>query len=353
MSVIKGYGYFLKEFNQPLVREEHTIEAPNDEQVIVEVAGCGLCHTDMTFFTGQVKTKMELPLILGHEISGKVVATGSLMRDWMGKEVLVPAVLPCGECDLCKMDRDNICQNQKMPGNDFHGGFASHIKVPGRFLCAVPNRGTYKLSELSVISDAVTTPYQSVVRADLKAGEVAIVIGVGGIGIYMVQHAKSLGAKIIALDIDDQKLGLASEQGAHATFNVKGQDEKGVKNAIRNIVKEKGWPRHAWKVFEMSGTASGQETAFSLLSFAGTVGFIGFTMDKLNVRLSNLMAFDATLFGNWGCRPGYYPEVVQKVVQGEVSLRENIKEYPLDSINEVIKLAQSHKLGQRAILVPK
>ena len=116
-------------------------------------------------------------------------------------------LLPCGECDLCRAGRDNICRQQKMPGNDFDGGFASHLVVPGRSLCLLPDdlKG-FELWQLSVIADAVTTPYQSLLRSRLASGELAIIIGVGGIGLYMAQHAHNAGATVIAMDIDPGKM---------------------------------------------------------------------------------------------------------------------------------------------------
>ena len=102
----------------------------NEIEVLVKVAGCGVCHTDLSFWYFGVPTKQPLPLTLGHEISGTVVQGPS---EWLNRKVIIPAVLPCGECELCKSGRSNICQKQLMPGNDFDGGFASHIKVPYKF----------------------------------------------------------------------------------------------------------------------------------------------------------------------------------------------------------------------------
>lgn len=353
MEQIKAYGYFHTAQNEPLERRDFIIDRIEADQVVVEVAGCGLCHTDLGFMSGNVQTKHELPLILGHEISGKITATGADAKRWQGNNVIIPAVLPCGECNLCKDDRDNICRNQKMPGNDFNGGFASHVVVPSRFLCELPkNLGEFKVSQLSVISDAVTTPYQSLIRSGLKAGDLAIVIGVGGIGTYMVQHANLAGATVIAIDIDKSKLETAPKMGAGYIINSRGLDERDIKKAIRDIVKENKLPRYRWRVFETSGTAAGQGVAFSLLSFAGSLGVIGFTMDKLTIRLSNIMAFDADVFGNWGCRPVYYPAVVEQVLSGKINLLDNIEEKPLDSINEIIPMAFDHKLEKRIIFVP-
>jgi len=354
---MNAFGYFFTDPEKKLARREFEIKTPGSDEAIVQVAGCGLCHTDLSFMSGQVKTKQELPLILGHEISGTVVEVGRNYQQLINRDVVIPAVLPCGDCQLCQSGRENICQQQKMPGNDFNGGFASHILVPARFLSPfsieeiTPN-SALKLEDLSIVADAITTPYQSLIRSGLRDGELAIVNGVGGIGIYMVQHAKNRGAKVIAIDIDDKKLSAAQNQGADFTINASSMGERATKKAVRSLVKEHNLPDNAWKVFETSGTGKGQSTAFSLLTFAGTLGIVGFTMDKLNIRLSNVMAFDADIFGNWGCKPKYYNEVITQVVKGSLNIADNSQVYPLDSINEIIELAQNHKLEKRAILIP-
>ena len=110
---------------------------PGPGEVVVAIAGCGVCHTDLGYFYDGVRTNHPLPLALGHEISGRVVAAGAGAERWIGKAVIVPAVLPCGECDLCRRGLGTICRTQKMPGNDIQGGFATHIVVPGRGLCEV------------------------------------------------------------------------------------------------------------------------------------------------------------------------------------------------------------------------
>ncbi len=353
MKPIHAYGYFYTTANEPLEKQDFTIDQIEADQVVVEVAGCGLCHTDLGFISGNVQTKHELPLILGHEISGKVVVTGADSQKWTGKNVIIPAVLPCGECKLCKEERDNICRNQKMPGNDFNGGFASHVVVLSRFLCELPeDLSKFNVSQLSVIADAVTTPYQTLKRSGLQEGDLAIVVGIGGIGIYMVQHANVAGATVIAIDIDDAKLETARKMGAKYVINSRGLAERDIKENIRNLVKENKLPRYQWRVFETSGTAAGQGVAFSLLSFAGSLGIVGFTMDKLTVRLSNIMAFDADVFGNWGCRPAYYPAVLEQVLSGKINLLDTIEEKPLDLINEIIPMAFDHKLEKRIIFIP-
>jgi 6-hydroxycyclohex-1-ene-1-carbonyl-CoA dehydrogenase len=352
VNSIDAWGYRLMEPNAPLARETFTIDSVADDDVVVKVAGCGLCHTDISFYSGQVRPN-QLPVILGHEISGTVVAAGANHGALDGKAVIIPAVLPCGDCDLCHGGRGNVCRSQKFPGNDFDGGFASHVTVPGRFLCELPgNLGGLDLAELSVIADAVTTPYQAAERAKLGQDDLAIVVGVGGIGIYMVQHATARGARVIALDVDAGKLETAAAMGAHFTLDTSGMSEGDVKKAVRGLAKENGLPRYGWKVFETSGTAPGQAAAFALLSFAGTLAVVGFTMDTVTIRLSNAMAFDAEIFGNWACKPEHYPAVAEACISGSINLKDNVEQHSLDSINEIIPRVMNHEIQRRVVFTP-
>ncbi|MFH1321550.1 MAG: 6-hydroxycyclohex-1-ene-1-carbonyl-CoA dehydrogenase [Bacteroidota bacterium] len=347
----KMYSWQMTELKKEFKLTVKPIPELKDGEALIKVAGCGVCHTDLSFWYFGVPTKHELPLTLGHEISGTVVQ-GS--EQWLNKEVIIPAVLPCGECELCKRGRSNICQNQLMPGNDFDGGFASHVIVPSKYLCPVPDNvlEKYSLKQLSVIADAVSTPYQVVRKSELESGDFAIVIGVGGIGIYGAQIARIMGAKVLALDIDDEKLEIARNNGIDATLNIKGLDIKAIKTKVKEIAKEIGTPRYGWKIFEMTGTKPGQELAFALLSFASTLSIVGFTMDKLEVRLSNIMAFDAKLIGTWGCMPELYPEIVDLVAEDKINLNQFIQTFPMSKINEIFKNTLDHKYTKRSVLVP-
>ena len=131
MTTIAAHRWTMTAPQAPLERVAFDAVAGAGE-VVVAVAGCGVCHTDLGYYYDGVRTNAPLPLALGHEISGRVVAAGPGAAEWLGRAVIVPAVLPCGECDLCKRGLATICRAQKMPGNDIQGGFASHIVVPGR-----------------------------------------------------------------------------------------------------------------------------------------------------------------------------------------------------------------------------
>ena len=330
---------------------ESDMPSINENEALVKIAGCGVCHTDLSFWHDGVRTKKEFPLTLGHEISGTVVAGPAQL---LGINVIIPAVLPCGNCELCNKGRSNICQNQLMPGNDFHGGFASHIVVPHQFLCPVPEAilKKYSLEQLAVIADAISTPYQVVQKSELEPGDLAIVIGVGGVGVYGALIAKIMGARVLAIDINDDKLAAAQKHGADATLNVKDLDHKTVKTRVREIAKELGAPKYGWKIFEISGTAAGQALAFNLITFTSTLSIVGFTMDKPEVRLSNLMAFDAKLIGTWGCKPELYPEVIELIASGRLEIHDFVQTFPMTKINEVFQNALEHKYDKRPVLIP-
>ena len=122
----------LTAVGQPLELRDVDLNPPEKDQVVVQVAGCGVCHTDISFWRDGVPTNKEIPLTLGHEISGTVVEAAGEWAHLRGQEVIVPAVIPCGVCDLCARGRGSVCRAQLMPGNDIDGGFAEQIVVlPG------------------------------------------------------------------------------------------------------------------------------------------------------------------------------------------------------------------------------
>lgn len=341
---------------EPLSKEALSCTKPPPDEVLVEIAGCGVCHTDLGFLYDGVHTKHELPLVLGHEISGRVVECGQNTRSLLDKAVIIPAVIPCGSCDLCQRGLGNICRAQKMPGNDIHGGFATHITVPAYGLCEVDESKLEKvgmtLSDVSVVADAVSTPYQAVRLANIQEGDLAVVIGVGGVGGYAVQIAHAFGARVVAVDIEQSKLDALSNYGATLKINSRGLENSEIKKQIKAFAKENKLRPTEWKVFECSGSAPGQAMAYSLLTFGGHLSIVGFTMAKTEVRLSNLMAFNAKMQGNWGCLPEYYPDVLELVYSGRIEMKPFIKQHPLEDINQIFSAAHAHQLQERAILVP-
>ena len=155
-----AYRWMMTSVGEPLITEPFDLQPPDAGEVVVEVAGCGVCHTDLGFYYDGVRVRHPLPLTLGHEISGHVIAAGADVDVQPGSTVLIPAVIPCGVCDQCRRGRFAICPNQKMPGNDIHGGFASHVTVPAYGLCMVDEQRLQRAGlALADVSVAVIAGY--------------------------------------------------------------------------------------------------------------------------------------------------------------------------------------------------
>lgn len=353
LSPAPSLGLFLTAPGELQLRP-FDLRDPQPGEARVKVAGCGLCHTDISFYSGSVPTRHPLPLILGHEIAGTVQAAPPPFDALVGRDVLVPAMLPCGRCDLCREGRENACQAQVMPGNHVDGGFATAVVVPAAHLVPIPaDRAGYALAEIAVVADAVTTPYQALRRAGTTSGDLVVIVGVGGIGTYGVQIARALGANVAAIDVDPSKLDRLADFGVAWRFNPRKIEAGAIK---KRLLKEAGVSTARWRILEMSGTAAGQEFAWALLPPAGTLGVIGFTMDRPSIRLSNLMALDATAFGSWGCSPRLYPAVLDLVLAGKIRVKPFIELRPLgDAVPLFASQAAgaSGQSGRRAILVPE
>jgi len=321
--------------------------------VLVEIAGCGVCHTDLGFFYDGVPNVNTPPLTLGHEIAGTVVAGD---EKWIGKEVIIPAVMPCRKCLLCKTGRGNRCLNQKMPGNSLgiYGGFSSHIPVPSVDLCEIKDRKGIPLSHFAVIADAATTPYQAVKRANLQPGDNVVVVGItGGVGQYVGQISKALGAKtVVGIARNQEKLDRALKFGADFVINSTDKDARAISKEFRNICKEQGLPNFGWKIFEVTGTKPGQDIALTILGFTGKLVVVGFGLAKVEYAIGRLMAFDAEIIGTWGCLPEYYPTVLDMVLDGKINMEEFVQTRPMSTIAETFEEAHRVPPMKRIVLEP-
>lgn len=345
-------GYFLLAPAERLVKRALPLPAPGPGEVVVAVEACGLCHTDLAFASGAVTPRHALPLVLGHEVTGVVAAAGEDVRGLLGEPVLVPAVLPCGECAFCRAGRSNVCPHQKMPGNDLHGGFATHLLVPGRYLVSLADAPAgFDRAELAVVADAVSTAWQAVRRSGLAAGDVAFVVGAGGVGGFVAQVARALGARVVAMDVDPARLAALAELGVERVLEV-GEDERAARAAAHTAAREWGVPSLGWRVFECSGTPAGQSLAFTLLAPAATLVVVGFSADKVRLRLSNVMAHDATVHGTWGCPPEAYRGVLRLVYEGKVALSPFVERAPMSALNHLLDEMAARRLRRRMVLLP-
>jgi 6-hydroxycyclohex-1-ene-1-carbonyl-CoA dehydrogenase len=352
-SYVETEAWVLETAGAPPVYRTVKLDGPGDDEVVVSVMACGLCHTDLGFADGSVSPRHGLPLVLGHEITGVVGRTGKNAAGWRGRAVMVPSVISCGDCAFCRRRRGNICPNQKMPGNDIHGGFARHVVVPARALIAIPDASGLALDALAVVADAVSTAYQAVERAGIARGDVAFVIGAGGVGGFIAQIARARGAHVIACDVAEARLETLGKLGVDHTTNVRDRDARDIRRELHARARDWGVASLQFRIFECSGTPSGQKLAFTLLAPAATLVLVGFTREAVDLRLSNLMAFDATIHGTWGCPLEAYPAVLDLVQRKQVLLEPFIERAPMSELPEHLAALREHRLVRRLVLDPR
>ena len=308
--------------------EEVPTPSPGPGEAVVRVAGCGMCHTDLHYLDHGVPTFKPPPIILGHEAAGTVAAVGEGVIDWSeGDRVLIPAVLSCGRCRFCRMGRENLCERLEMLGNHIDGAYAEYVAVNASELVAVPEE--IPLEKASVIADAVSTPYHAVKhRGRVRTGDTVAVVGCGGVGLNIVQCAAAAGGRVIAIDLNEERLEIARTLGAEETIN-----PEGVERIDKHVRKLTGGGVDV--AFEAIGQPKTIEMAFSLLRKGARLCVIGFSHEPATIPVGKLMFFELELVGSLGCGGGDYPEIVELVRQGKLQLDPVVSgTIPLEEIEE-------------------
>lgn len=331
--------------DQPLVVEEVPTPTPGPGQILVRVAACGVCHTDLHYIDHGTPTFKKPPLILGHEVAGTVAGLGAGVSGWReGERVLLPAVYSCGQCAMCRTGRENICDQMVMFGNNVDGGYAEYMLAPAKDVFRLPDE--IPLIEGSIIADAITTPYHAVVnRGQVKPGDWVVVIGCGGIGLNVVQMAAALGARVIAVDLADSKLEWATRLGAIATVNPQRADR--LDKEVRRIA-----GGFADIAFEAIGSSKAQEQAFSCLRAGGRLVLVGFNPHPMALNSGKVMYREMDVIGSLGCRPVDYPRVIELARRGQIKVVELVTHrFPLDQINQAFDTLRAGE-AIRAVIVP-
>lgn len=324
--------------------EEWPRPVPGQGEVLVKITACGVCHTDLHYLEHGVPTFKKPPLVLGHEGAGVVEEVGpgadGLKK---GQRVLIPAVISCGRCEYCRRGRENICSSMEMFGNNRDGCYAEYVTAPAKDLFVMPD--SIPLEEGCVIADALSTPYHAVKnRGQVQVGEVAVVLGCGGVGINVVQIASAAGAVVIAVDVADRKLQWAKEFGASEIYNPSGRD------ALKELRKlTSGGPDI---IFEAIGKPATIQLAYDLVRPGGRVCVIGYTAETLPFSPAKLMYREVSIFGSLGCRLVDYPPLIRLVEKGKLNCRRLVTHrFPLERIDEAFELMKSGE-SLRSVVLP-
>ncbi len=335
--------------NQPLKVEEVPTPKPGPGEILVKVAACGVCHTDMHYIDHGVPTFKQPPMILGHEASGTVAGLGEGVAQWKeGDEVLLPAVLSCGVCRQCRLGRENICDAMQMFGNHVDGAYAEYVLAPAKDALAIPEG--VPLIEGSIIADAISTPYHAVVnRAMVKPGDWVAAFGCGGVGINVVQCAAAVGASVIAIDLVPEKLEMAKKLGAQLTINPNEVEKGRVDKAIKKLIGD-----GVDIAFEAIGNPKTIVAAYNTIRKGGTCVVVGYTHLPAEIPVSKTMFFEQSMIGSLGCRPVDYPRIIEMARIGKIKVKELVtSRFGLDEVNDAFDLLRNNDPNTlRSVIIP-
>jgi propanol-preferring alcohol dehydrogenase len=270
----------LHEVKQPLAIERTADPVPAEGEVLVQVEACGVCHSDLHIADGdwpQFAPILKKPLILGHEVVGRVVDKGASVTSFKtGDRVGLPWIYwTCGECEPCREGNENLCVRQSITGVSVDGGFAELLRAPATHVLRVPEQ--LSANEAAPLFCAGVTVYRALKQAEILPGRRLAVFGIGGLGHIAVQIGRELGADVIAIDVSEEKLDSAKSLGASAVINAATTDPG------KYLRKQAG----VHVALVASGSTAAYEAAFQSLRPSGMLLVVG--LPAGNICFSPLM----------------------------------------------------------------
>ena len=265
----------LHEFKAPLSLEDVPLPQVGADEVLIEVETCGVCHSDLHVADGdwvQLAGIVKKPLILGHEIVGRVVERGADVQSVrVGDRVGVPWVQwTCGQCEFCREGNENLCVKQRITGVMVDGGYAEFAKAPASHVIKIPE--TLASEQAAPLLCAGVTVHRALKQAKISAGQRLAVFGIGGLGHIAVQIGCAAGAEVTAIDVSEEKLALAKSLGAARTLNA----------VTAKVVKEMRSIGGAHVALVTSAAKSAYDMAFYCVRPTGTLLVVGLPATDLS-----------------------------------------------------------------------
>src|SRR5215831_17102672 len=334
----------LREFKRPLSLEEVDRPTPSADEVLIQVEACGACHSDVHVADGdwtQLIRIIKRPLILGHEIAGRVVQTGDRVHDLrIGDRVGVPWIYwSCGECEFCKAENENLCIRQKITGVTVDGGYAEFVKAPATHAIKIPD-GLGPL-EAAPLFCAGLTVYRALKNAGPLTGRRLAVFGIGGLGHLAVQLGNNFGAQVTAIDVSDAKLELASSLGASQVFNA----------ATTDVVKQLRRSGGIHVSLVSSGAKAAYDMAFYSLRPAGTLLAVGLPPENICFPPILMAAREIKIAASAVGTRQDLQEVL--ALAGAGKLRCQVESRPLSQVNQVLDDLRRGQVTGRVVLTPQ
>ncbi|CEP66507.1 Polyketide synthase, enoylreductase [Moorella glycerini] len=328
----------------PLVLKEVPDPVPGPEDVVLEVKTCGICHTDVAIVEGNYFPRHAPPLILGHEVAGKVVAVGSAVNNVKaGERVIVYQCLTCGQCARCMEGRQNLCAEIKTLGLDTDGAYAEYLKVPAWNLVRLPD--TISFAEGSIITDALSTAYHAVTKLNLIKDEMVAIFGAGVLGLNAIQVAsKIFGARVIAIDIEDWKLDMALSKGAWKVLRA--EKERDIVTILRSLA------GNIDAAMEFIGNPQTYQQAIASVRKGGRVVLVGAFVQPFALDPIRLFKDEVNITGSYASLPNEIPYLVDLVANNNLVVKDMVTHTcSLEGINSTIAmLAKRTEKSLRAIV---
>lgn len=307
----------FEQFKGPLRVERVGDPAPPVDGVVVQVKSTGVCRSDWHGWQGH-DPDIVLPHVPGHELAGEVVAVGSAARGIVvGNRVTVPFVSGCGGCAPCRRGDHQVCDAQFQPGFTHWGSFAEYVSL--RYaqdnVVQLPPELSYDAA--ASLGCRFTTAYRALVQlARLRADESLVIFGCGGVGLSAILIARALGARSIAIDVDEAKLELARSLGAEACINGRSQPE--VAEAVFALTNG-----GADVSIDALGSALTLRQALESLRKRGRHVQVGLMVGERvepSLPMGRVIANELSLFGSHGISARAYPEVFALVASKKIPL---------------------------------
>lgn len=331
----------LVEAGKPLEVSEVPTPEVVEDQVLVKIAGAGVCHSDLHIL--DMAAGLALPLTLGHENTGYVARLGPEATGLdMDEPVAVYGGWGCGTCDICRRGEEQLCDISKWVGLGSAGGYAEFLLVPhSRHL--VPLAGLDPVESAPLV-DAALTPYRAIKsampRLDVKS--TAVALGVGGLGQFAIQLLSAMTeARIIAVDLNDERLKRAVSCGANET--VKSGPETA--DTIRDLTNGEG----AQVVFDLVGSDATLALATQMVAKGGRIALIGLAGGTLAYSALGVPWEVEVTSSAWGTRDEL-AEVLELAREGRI--RSRVQTYPLQKINEALSDLRAGNVEGRAVVTP-
>lgn len=331
----------LHALSEPLSIEELPLPVPAAGEVLIKVAACGVCHSDLHLAHGDwdlLKPITKLPLVLGHEVTGTIEALGSGAEGFViGDRVGVPWLhYTCGQCEYCLAGRETLCGKQQITGCTVDGGFAEFIKAKASHTAKLPDNLGF--DEAAPLLCAGLTVHHAMRDADARAGQRVAIFGIGGLGHLAVQLAKARGAEVIAVDVAEDKLALARECGADHTVNA------AASQAYKEIKKLGG----AHVAMVTSGSKAAYETALRSLRRGGTLSIVGMAPEPISLSTVAMVSGEYRIVASAVGTREDLREVLQFAAEGKIKC--HTEQRPFDQAANVLEEMSSGKLIGRVVL---